>query len=438
MSAAVTRVRQTSPFGPTSKFYFPRVKQVTNFAGDPPNVPPRVTTLNSDGLSDRRGIQITESEGHAWPRKGHDLQDRGGPFYTRKVYIAEMKYRDVSSSQQITSKMGRRVDNDYISPVPVPSFTYLGDRRVSGLPDLSTSDDDLAVIGTSVIASVSPVSPMVSLPVTIGELIRDGLPTMAGLKILKGKGKPSSVADEYLNTMFGIKPLLSDLQALGRVIQDADKLIAQLKRDSGKVVRRRRDFDIEKEVIEDYVSMRPARSVWTLAKSVFPGNPVSTSVAVHHKTTVSRKRSFSGAFTYYLPDSSEHGNIRRMASVADRLVGLKPDVSDVWNLLPWSWLGDWFVNTGDVIQNAVNAQSFGQVVQYAYMMEHTIVKYEYTVIDHGFPMASGPITLVIHDEVKKRVAASPYGFGSVWEEFTPYQLSILAALGISRTKPIAR
>jgi hypothetical protein len=33
---------------------------------------------------------------------------------------------------------------------------------------------------------------------------------------------------------------------------------------------------------------------------------------------------------------------------------------------------------------------------------------------------------------KERHAASPYGFGVGWDDFSPYQLSILMALGLTR------
>lgn len=438
MSTKSTRVRQIPAFGLGSKFVFSKPEYRSGrFATQilPHHDNP---TLYNDGMSRVRGIQITESEGHAWPRKGHDLQDRGGPFYTRKLYLGEMSHRRLDKQLE-TKTVYKNVVNDYFSPVQVNPFLYLGDRDISGYPDPSTSDEDLMILGTKAIASASPVSPIVSLPVTIGELIRDGLPTMAGLKALKAKGKPDALADEYLNYQFGIKPLVSDLKDLGYALRKADKLIAQLKRDSGRVVRRRVDLGTEKEVTEDGVFFGAPSTVWLLDRTIDPSLPRVTSVAIRRKVTISKKRWFSGAFTYVLPNSREHDNIRRMSREAERLFGLVPDASDVWNLLPWSWLGDWFVDVGPVIQNATNAQTFGQVLLYGYVMEHTIKTYEYTLDDPPVGWAGlGDATLTIHDEVKKRVMASPYGFGSDWEEFSPYQISILAALGITRARPIAR
>jgi len=94
---------------------------------------------------------------------------------------------------------------------------------------------------------------------------------------------------------------------------------------------------------------------------------------------------------------------------------------------------DWFSNAGDVINNVTNRTVHSQVLQYGYLMEHTIVKDTYTrpvsSFNNGAPCGSS--TLVT--ETKKRVRANPYGFGVSWEALSPFQLSILSALGITRS-----
>jgi hypothetical protein len=265
-----------------------------------------------------------------------------------------------------------------------------------------------------------------------------------GLKSLQGKGKPSALADDYLNYQFGIKPLVNDVKALAHSLANADKLIAQLHRDSGKVVRRRVQLDTDIQTQEINLGERAVFSYFGNQPRFWNGNLEALKGTLIETRTTEKNRWFSGAFTYHLPTNGEFKKVRRMAHDAERILGLNPDVSDVWNLLPWSWLGDWFYDVGPILQNVSNAQNFGQVLLYGYVMEHTINKYEYTlhhpgnVNIHPAAMRKGPFTLTIHDEVKKRVAATPYGFGSSWEEFSPYQLSILAALGISRGSKSAR
>jgi hypothetical protein len=177
------------------------------------------------------------------------------------------------------------------------------------------------------------------------------------------------------------------------------------------------------------------------AKDRIPWSPASYHIgAVRDKgvltqiRTVERRRWFSGAFTYHVPvDESRYGRLAKQASDARKLYGATIDPEVLWNLTPWSWAADWIANTGDIMSNVSDAITDGLVMRYGYLMEHTIIKDTYTLA--GFDIIGVPSNSLITSfstETKRRVRATPYGFGLTWEGFTPYQLSILAALGISR------
>jgi hypothetical protein len=75
-----------------------------------------------------------------------------------------------------------------------------------------------------------------------------------------------------------------------------------------------------------------------------------------------------------------------------------------------------------------------QVLAYGYMMEHTIEKYTYHFVGpHKLKTKKDPdpVTLVRESKIRRR--ATPYGFGITWDGFSSFQLSILAALGLSKT-----
>jgi hypothetical protein len=210
-------------------------------------------------------------------------------------------------------------------------------------------------------------------------------------------------------------------------LRTQDKVLKQLRRDSGRLVRRSIDFPTKREVVRD------DQTAGAIATS-FSGFDMPLSGITKRHTIVEKRQWFSGAFTYHLPDSSELDGFARLAAQADKLYGVVPDVADLWNLIPWSWLVDWFVNVGPVLSNVTNYAKYGLVLPYAYMMEETIVTYEYTFFStSGNPMANGA-DLVIVDHTKKRVQASPFGFGLTWDGFSTGQLSILAALGLSRSR----
>jgi hypothetical protein len=103
--------------------------------------------------------------------------------------------------------------------------------------------------------------------------------------------------------------------------------------------------------------------------------------------------------------------------------------------MPWSWALDWFGSTGDIISNWSNWMIDGQVLQYGYMMEHSISKYTYTWVGDTYYRASiAPPTVSTVVETKIRRQATPYGFGLSWNGFTPRQIAITTALGMSRGK----
>jgi predicted RNA methylase len=78
----------------------------------------------------------------------------------------------------------------------------------------------------------------------------------------------------------------------------------------------------------------------------------------------------------------------------------------------------------------------GLVMRYGYMMEHTIVKHTYSHVGPsgitGKPDMTVP-PLVLVTETKKRIGANPFGFGVDWNGLSSFQLSIAAALGLSRS-----
>jgi hypothetical protein len=116
------------------------------------------------------------------------------------------------------------------------------------------------------------------------------------------------------------------------------------------------------------------------------------------------------------------------------ILGLDLTPSTLWNLAPWTWAVDWFSNAGDVISNMSDWQDDGLVLRYGYMMEHSRATYAYTFEGPtGLNGSLRPQPVVYVSESKRRVKATPFGFGLTWGGLTPIQLAIAAALGISKS-----
>jgi hypothetical protein len=120
-------------------------------------------------------------------------------------------------------------------------------------------------------------------------------------------------------------------------------------------------------------------------------------------------------------------------------VELNPYV--VWQLMPWSWLADWFSNTGDVLNNLVHDSEDNLVADYAYINGKQVAVTTYEVTgsllngrdDQGSPAPIPVHVAEVHRDVFfRRIAASPYGFGLDLPDFSARQIAILVALGINR------
>lgn len=136
-------------------------------------------------------------------------------------------------------------------------------------------------------------------------------------------------------------------------------------------------------------------------------------------------------------NSEKWGKAQGLAKMWDLEMG--PE--QIYNLIPFSWLGDWFSNLGDVVSNFASSLEDNLVAQYAYVMLHerkriertAFFKTSYKSSPTGSPVLT-PLTCksISTLDSKSRVAANPYGFAVGSGDLSPYRTSILSALGISR------
>jgi hypothetical protein len=281
---------------------------------------------------------------------------------------------------------------------------------------LSTAS--LVPIGSTMVSRVLPTNPSAHLATFIGELISDkGVASLPG-KITRERGLSMKAAGgEYLNAEFGWLPFVSDLQDFARAIKNRNKIISQYDRASDTKIRRRYVYsDVATTFTITGLCSDPALT--TQLKS--PG----------YRSTLSRERIwFSGAFRYHVPLGNDfYSKALRYESHANRLLGTRITPEVVWNIAPWSWLGDWFGNTGDVLHNISALGTDGLAMQYGYAMRSKTQ-------DMTDVAVSGPLqgsSLTTHSVAKQRINATPYGFGKLPSSLSKRQLAVLAALGMSR------
>ena len=281
------------------------------------------------------------------------------------------------------------------------------------------TDSEIITAGTKSIRSAAPTNPTAGLSTFIGELRSDGLPHMFGSGLLEEKTRfLKGSGSEYLNYEFGWLPMMSDLRKFAHAVKNSHDIIHQYRKASDTKIRRRRESD-------------PVRGFTQMTGGGFliPSTPSMSYVGSQTEETLIQSW-FSGAFRYHVPvDGDLLDKYAVFKSNASKLLGLRltPDV--VWNVQPWTWAADWFANTGDVLTNISNLGTDGLVMQYGYQMLHRRSESTTYFTRSG---KSGTYTSVL--EQKRRIPASPYGFGLTFDGMTARQKAICAAIGITRVR----
>lgn len=261
--------------------------------------------------------------------------------------------------------------------------------------------------------------------------------------VLKAQlGAFRGLGSEYLNLVFGWEPFVRDLRQMYNLYKTMDKQLAQLVRDNGRSIRRR--ATVKSDSSSDsaqgtypypfYYAYGAPPSLWFKGTST-----VVASVRTHERVW------FSGNFRYYIPDIGSSAWTRR-AKMA--LFGANPSPELLWEILPWSWLIDWFSNVGDVMSNMSENAAENLVCNYSYIMRswtRTVTASCYTECEEKAPdlnpnRFSSEWKRKVHTfisestiEYKTRVGGgNPYGLNVSLPSLNSKQLGILAALGISR------
>lgn len=382
-------------------------------------------------------------------------------------YAKQEVTKMVSSFHRVSGPSTSFVDNSALPRTfVVPSGTGLND--VSSIMDYTSfssggvSDATLVAEGTRLINVTNPLKPPVDLAVSLSEFLREGLPSGLG-KALIGSAPNKrdlirSLGSDYLNYMFGISPIIRDIASLVDLLQGSYDMITTWQRNDGRKIRRRRAWDLPSTRTSFNKTLSGDASISIIL-------PVSlsnkTAVGLNKGTTAdwtgqiesnmdsSTSYSFSSSFEYKLsaliPEYPEPirtlllGNYSNKQIVEALLLmrqyGLDPSsvqsANTYWNLLPFSWLLDWFVNIGDLMSSVTAFQQQGLLLDYGYMTSYQVNRFS---ADYWFKIGTSTYSGVCYLEGIKhrRIRATPYGFGTTFTGLNTVQLSLLAALATSR------
>lgn len=293
-----------------------------------------------------------------------------------------------------------------------------------GPPDVGTwSPNDW---GAEAFSKMKPTNPIWSASNSLYEL-KDLPDMLASLKTRITEFK--DLGNMFLNHQFGWLPILRDAKTLIELQQKTQKKLKQLLRDNGRLVRRR---IVLFDVVENEVTT--SGEAWGLMNPNFVNYFYSGTPTYSSKAFTTDSVWGSAAFRYWLPPGPQ--DIKYKAPLIRGLHGFSLSPTALYNMIPWTWLVDWFSNVGYVINNLDAGVADRLAADWFYMMRKkvNVVQTEITIpliSPSGMPVTYKG-TAIQQSYSKVRSRGSPFGFAISESSLNPMQLSILGALGLSR------
>jgi hypothetical protein len=234
---------------------------------------------------------------------------------------------------------------------------------------------------------------------------------------------PRWAGEIYLNWKFGFEPLISDLLKLFDFTEAVDRRIEELNGIfSGKGLRKK-------------VKVAEHMLTWDL-NDQYVSDAYQTTCKVNLKITETFEK--WGTVTYSPTQATPHLFGSEQRDLARSLVfGQNLSISTIWELLPWTWLIDWFSNTGDFLSATRN--TLGLSASNVCIMEHFTRKAEFNGFsrnDFGATYKANPSDLL--DTKSRVVMGSLPQLGLRLGFLSLDQMSILSSLQVSKFRHLAR
>lgn len=329
-------------------------------------------------------------------------------------------------------------DATFITPgMPLTSYLAGGAVYTSTplLPTTISEDTQSQILakGQRALGGTIPLSPSVNLLTSAGELAKDGFPNPADLIRWK-KGVWSLLqqgARNYVAFQFAWLPLKREIEAWLHQVQKFDSIVNEAKKTSGNS-RIKVGFTFP-------VDADSSASVGNINAYIWSSGTSTGNLAAGGAwKSITKRVWFEATYQHLWPAKPEtDAAISDYAQKARRGLGIGLTPETVWELAPWSFAVDWVLNVDDALSAVSATLNDGLVMRDGFVMSHW--RREATQAASGPHMSgSGNIARFTPTktqrlvERKLRFPAVPYfGFGPT-ASLSVKQLSILAALGISR------
>lgn len=284
--------------------------------------------------------------------------------------------------------------------------------------------------GATAYSKMKPTKPSFQALNAIYELRE--VPAMLKQKFLDPKNPLASIGNYHLALQFGWKPLLADIRNTVLTQMSMQKRLNWLLRHNGKPVKTAVTLLDTSSIVSDvsspldYGALQPV-----LSTNYYRSATKSRVIQSQAEKVWARAR-----FRYWLPDGPRDVNWTNRMKAA--LFGFQPSPSVIYNAVPWSWLNDWFSNTGDILENLDAGVASRCAADYFYVMRYKEYRIEKTGFGYLWSQDGQFIDVTAssyaYSTVKSRAEGDPFGFATQENSLSGMQLSILGALGMSRLK----
>lgn len=307
-----------------------------------------------------------------------------------------------------------------------PFYSYFGPYFEDYVADMLGNPNNLAnhatiaevpsnfAAATTAAARTNPSRPYVDLPAAVFEL-RDLFTLAKNFDYPKGRSL-NAVADANLRLQFGFIPLLSDITKVMTFADHIDGRMAEITRlVSQKGLRRTKNIGSYSTSWEwDDVPQSADSFILTRFKG-----STKVELRVHCRWLPAPEFSL-------LKDTND---LRR--AVKKALLGLTIDKSNLWQVLPWSWLIDWGSNVSEYFaaqRNIIPATLSG-----VHVMRHSVTEWSCNEYHEGAPknLTMSPIHVVRDTKTRQASSVAPV---AQMPFLSGNQVGILGSLAMTRLK----
>lgn len=255
----------------------------------------------------------------------------------------------------------------------------------------------------------------------------------------RGRPSISKTGEWHLAITFGWLPVLSSARDFIRAQREGQKALAKLLKNEEKWKRRSTKFPVRKdgETVTVVCSPLSTHQSPVFVTQCYANSGGGGLTRTDNLTTVETWA--KGDFKYFLPPGPR--NVAWNRKMLRRLMGSRITPNTFYQLMPWSWLADYFTDLGQFVQAISPGVADRLVARNCYLMETTTYKTEVSTSNVYFSNGLySPNHKVVRawcgferlSTTKMRTEASPFGFGFSPNDLTATQVGILGALGFSK------